>query len=237
MVKDTVLIIPALNEEDSLPLVLNDLPRERLLEIIVVDNGSVDATADRARAAGALVLSEPQRGYGKACLTGINYALKNFNFLNLAFIDGDYSDHPQELEDLLEQIDRGHDFVLGSRMLGKAEPGALLPQAIFGNWLATSLTRLFFGGFRFSDLGPFRVIKRKAYEQLEMQDENFGWTMEMQVKAICAGLKISEISVSYRQRVGVSKITGTLSGTFKAGYKILYTIFKYRILTFFKSRQ
>ena len=222
--KDTVVIIPAFNEEKSIGLVLDHIPRERVMEVIVVDNNSFDSTAARAKAHGARVIFEERRGYGQACLTGIATALE-YNPKNIAFLDGDYSDTPEELSELLEELDQGHDMVIGSRTRGKAEENALLPQAVFGNWLATSLMRLFFGGYSFTDLGPFRVIKTDSLKALRMADTNFGWTVEMQAKALIHKLRCSEIAVSYKKRIGVSKITGTISGTFKAGYKILFTIF------------
>lgn len=229
-----IVIIPALNEEDSIGLVLQEIPMKRVKQVIVVNNDSSDQTACVATKHGAHVVHEPIRGYGKCCLTGIAEARKDPADI-VVFLDGDYSDHPEEMDQLLSKLDSGYDFVIGSRMLGKAKPGALLPQARFGNWLATTLTKWFFGGVAFSDLGPFRAIKWSSLERIKMCDEDFGWTMEMQVKAISFGLKYTEVSVSYRKRVGVSKITGTVCGTIKAGYKILYTIFKYRILSWIKS--
>jgi glycosyltransferase involved in cell wall biosynthesis len=227
--KDTVVVIPALNEESSINLVLGDIPKQRVLEVIVVDNGSTDLTAKRAREAGALVISESQKGYGKACLTGIKKAA-SYSPKFIIFLDGDYSDDPKEMQLLWNQLDAGQDLVIGSRLLGKAEPGAMLPQALFGNWLATFLTKIFFGGKRFSDLGPFRGISWKALEKIKMQDTNFGWTMEMQIKAITHNLRYSEVSMSYKSRIGTSKISGTVLGSIKAGYKILYTILRYRFL-------
>ena len=220
------VVIPALNEEASLPLVLRDLPRESLHEVVVVDNGSTDGTADVARRAGARVVSEPVRGYGRACLTGIA-ALDAPDVV--VFVDADYSDHPDELPRVVAPILEGRaDLVVGSRMIGEREPGAMLPQAIFGNWLATTLIRMFWRE-RFTDLGPFRAIRADTLAALEMKDEDFGWTVEMQVKAARAGLRCAEVPVSYRQRIGVSKVTGTLYGTLAAGYKILLTIFRYAL--------
>jgi len=222
--KDTVIIIPAYNEEASIALVLKDIPRDRIIEIILVDNASTDNTASIAQKNGAMVISCSQRGYGIACLSGIKkaYAL---NPANIVFLDADYSDHPQELPLLLDKIDCGYDLVIGSRTLGKSQKGALLPQAIFGNWLATNLMSLLLQGLKFSDLGPFRAIKTQALKQLKMQDQDFGWTIEMQAKALLQKLRCCEVSVSYRKRIGVSKITGTLKGTIAAGYKILKTLF------------
>ena len=217
------LVIPALNEERSLPLVLAALPPGLLAEVVVVDNGSTDATARVAREAGARVVSEPRRGFGRACLTGIA-ALERPDVV--AFIDADFSDHPEELPSVLAPILEGRaDLVVGSRTTGRREAGALLPQAVFGNWLATTLVRWFWG-VRFTDLGPFRAIAAPALRDLGMRDPDFGWTIEMQVKAAKRGLRCVEVPVSYRRRVGRSKITGTLSGTVRASIKILGTIFR-----------
>jgi len=168
---------------------------------------------------------ETRRGYGSACLAGVA-ALAGSPPDVIVFLDGDYSDHPEEMRDLLDAVLRGADFVIGSRALGRREPGALLPQARFGNRLACFLIRLLYG-YRYTDLGPFRAIRWNAYQRLGMRDTNFGWTCEMQVKAVRQRLSIAEVPVSYRRRVGVSKITGTLSGTLAAGYKILWTIARY----------
>jgi len=217
-----------LNEEDSIGLVLDDLPAVE--EVIVVDNGSTDKGPEIARARGATVIKEPQRGYGKACLSGIAHAesqIQDPAGSVIAFLDADYSDHPQELTNLLEKIDQGYDFVVGSRSIGERESGAMPLQAVLGNKLACSLMWLFWGA-RFTDLGPFRAIRFGALQSLGMQDENFGWTIEMQIKAVQQDLKFCEIPVSYRCRIGTSKISGTISGTFRAGYKIIYTIFRYR---------
>lgn len=220
------VIIPAYNEEESLPRVLNDLPRDRLHQIIVVDNRSTDRTAEVARDNGATVVSERCRGYGRACLAGMA-ALANPDIV--VFLDGDYSDYPEEMDQLVEPILRDEaDFVVGSRMILAESRQALLPQARYGNQLAVFLIRLFFG-HRFTDLGPFRAIRKSSLEAIGMRDKDFGWTVEMQIKAVQNKLRIREIPVRYRERIGVSKITGTVSGTFKAGAKIIYTIFKYLI--------
>jgi glycosyltransferase involved in cell wall biosynthesis len=222
------VIIPVLNEERSIAKVLGDLPADMVRHTVVVDNGSTDGTARIAAEAGAVVITEPERGYGAACLAGIAHlrALSSPPDL-IAFLDGDYSDRPEELERLVEALLRREaDLVIGSRALGEREPGALLPQARFGNALAALLIRLLYG-VRITDLGPFRVIRRQALESLGMQDRNFGWTVEMQVKAIRKRLKMVEEPVSYRKRIGTSKITGTIGGSFRAGWKILATIFRY----------
>ena len=217
------VIIPVFNEQDAIEHVIGDLPREMLHEIIVVDNGSTDKTAELAKQCGARVVEEAQRGYGNACLRGIASADTPDI---IAFVDGDYSDHPDEMERVLGPIlDGKADLIIGSRVLGEREPGALLPQARFGNWFATALISAFFGT-DFTDLGPFRAIRKETLDALDMQDRTFGWTVEMQVKAARARLRVTEVPVSYRKRIGVSKITGTLEGTIKAGWKILFTIFK-----------
>jgi hypothetical protein len=219
------VVIPALNEEESIGRVLADLPHERITEVLVVDNGSSDATADRAGAAGARVISEMRRGYGSACLAGIAAADRPDTFL---FLDADYSDDPREAGLLLDRIEDGCDLVIGSRALGEREAGALLPQARFGNWLAVSLIRLRFG-HRFTDLGPFRAIRAEALSRLRMADRDFGWTIEMQIKAVTEGLRIAEVPVGYRCRIGRSKISGTIGGSFRAGVKILYTFWRYAL--------
>ncbi len=220
------VIIPAYNEEKSLAHVLNDLPRDRLHQVIVVDNRSTDRTAEVARENGATVVHERHRGYGRACLTGMA-ALDAPDIV--VFLDGDYSDYPEEISQLVEPILKGEaDFVVGSRMLLAESRQALLPQARYGNQLAVFLIRLFFG-HRFTDLGPFRAIRYESLQAIGMHDKDFGWTVEMQIKAVQNGLRIREVPVRYRIRIGVSKITGTVSGTLKAGTKIIYTIFKYLI--------
>ena len=221
------VIIPAFNEESSIGLVLNDLPRKTLHEIIVVDNGSTDNTAEVALESGARVVQEKRKGYGSACLRGI----AELNQPDIVvFLDGDYSDFPEDIDQLIQPILSGEkDFVLGSRMILPESRAALLPQARYGNRLAVFLMRIFFG-HRYTDLGPFRAIRYDSLINIGMQDINFGWTVEMQIKAVRNGLRICEIPVRYRHRVGVSKITGTFSGTLKAGTKIIYTIFKYLIV-------
>lgn len=226
------VIIPALNEEASIGLVLSHIPHELQATVIVCDNGSSDRTASVAAEHGAIVVQEKERGYGAACLRALAEARLHSPEVAV-FIDADYSDIPEEMTLLLAPILSGEsDMVIGSRRLGIAfgmvEPGALLPQARFGNWLATRLMRWIWGA-NFTDLGPFRAIRWKALETLQMEDRNFGWTVEMQIKAARARLRSTEIPVSYRVRVGVSKITGTVKGAIKAGYKILWTIAKYAL--------
>ena len=217
------VVIPACDEEEAIGKVLQDIP-DIAQQIVVVDNGSSDRTAEVARRLGAHVVGEPRRGYGQACLAGI--AQLDCPDI-VVFLDGDYSDYPEDMTALVNPLVAGHaDMVIGSRVLGQREKGALLPQARFGNWLATFLIRLLFG-VTFTDLGPFRALRYDALMRLEMQDRNFGWTAEMQVKAARLGLRTAEVPVRYRRRIGTSKITGTLSGTLRAGYKILWTIFRY----------
>ncbi|MEX0878552.1 MAG: glycosyltransferase family 2 protein [Thermoanaerobaculia bacterium] len=219
------VIIPVFNERASLPLVVEAIPKALVDEIVVVDNGSTDGTDAIARDLPVRLVRESRRGYGSACLAGVE-ALAARPPDVLVFLDGDFSDHPDELPRLLREIEAGAELVIGSRMLGSREPGALLPQARFGNALACLLIRLLYG-HRYTDLGPFRAIRWAAYRRLGMRDTNFGWTCEMQVKALRKGLRVAEVPVSYRRRVGVSKITGTVPGTLKAGWKILWTIGRY----------
>jgi glycosyltransferase involved in cell wall biosynthesis len=222
------VIIPALNEEESIGQVLNDIPGEIVEEVIVVDNGSSDNTVTVSKGLGANVILEPLKGYGAACLKGISILKQDTDIV--VFLDADYSDYPQDLHTVVKPIINDNaDMVIGSRMSGEREKGALLPQAIFGNKLATFLIRLFWG-FKYTDLGPFRAIKYRDLLALNMTDKNFGWTVEMQIKALKKRLRIVEVPVRYRKRIGKSKITGTFSGTVRAGVKIIYTIFKYGFL-------
>ncbi len=221
----TIVIIPALNEEQSIAMVLRAIPRHMVADVVVVDNGSTDQTADRARAEGATVLLEERRGYGYACLTGIDWARRHGADI-LAFLDGDYSDYPEEIGRIVEPILRDEaDFVIGSRVRGNSQPGALLPQAILGNKLACALMRLFWNA-HFTDLGPFRAIRLRDLDRLELREGTYGWTIEMQIKAVQHGLRYIEVPVSYRKRIGTSKVTGTLSGTYQASVKILATIYR-----------
>ena len=222
------VVIPALDEIRSLPLVLADLPRALVRDIVVVDNGSKDGTGALAASLGCVVVDEPRRGYGSACLAGLAHLAAAANPPDLvAFLDADHSDHAQELPRLLAPIVSGTaDLVIGSRALGTREPGALLPQQRFGNALASFLIRRIYG-VTVTDLGPFRVIRWDALARLGMRDRDYGWTAEMQVKALKLGLRYAEVPVSYRRRAGRSKIAGTFRGTVGAGFKILYTIFRY----------
>lgn len=223
-------MIPAHNEEQSLPLVLRDLPPVRT--VYVVNNASTDRTSEVATSLGATVVVENQRGYGAACLRGlaaIADAVRRGGVPPkvVVFLDADYSDHPELLPELVQPILAGTaDFVLGSRLLGEREPGAMPPQSVYGNKLACFLLRVLWG-VRYTDLGPFRAIAYDALLGLAMEDRNFGWTIEMQIKAARAALRTFEVPVSYRRRIGVSKISGTISGSVRAGYKILYTIARY----------
>lgn len=222
----SVVIIPALNEADSIALVISHIPEQFRPNVIVVDNGSTDETATVAKGSGAQVILCSQRGYGAACLAGIAYA-RQFQPDIYFFLDADYSDYPEDMTDIFNLlVQKNLDLVIGSRLLGRAEPRSLFPQARFGNWLATTLMYLRFG-YRFSDLGPFRAIRSIALEQLGMQDQNFGWTVEMQIKALKNKLQVGEVYVRYRKRIGTSKITGTIKGTILAGVKILWTIARY----------
>lgn len=215
------VVIPALDEEEGIARVLGDIPGW-VDDIIVVDNGSADATAQVASQNGARVISEPRRGYGSACLAGLG-ALKDADVV--VFLDADYSDHPDEMAALVDPIVSGAaELVIGSRLAGRAERGALVPQARFGNLLACLLMRVFWGA-RFTDLGPFRAMDRRALDALAMDDTGYGWTIQMQIRAVREGLRCMEVPVSYRRRIGTSKISGTVKGTILAGAKILYTIF------------
>lgn len=222
------VIIPAFNEQNAVGKVVNDLPGEWVDEIIVVNNASTDETERVAGEAGATVLREPEKGYGRACLKGIDYiSSKQPKPDIVVFIDADYSDYPEELKKLVKPIiDENYDMVIGSRALGNREKGSMTFPQVFGNWLATTLLKLFYS-VNFTDLGPFRAIKYEKLIALNMQDKTYGWTVEMQLKAAKCGLQCTEVPVRYRKRIGFSKISGTVKGTFMAGYKILATIFKY----------
>lgn len=218
----SVIIIPALNEEAAIGGVVQSV-RNRVDQVIVVDNGSTDRTADRASDAGADVIHVAKAGYGRACLAGVA-ASRDAELI--IFMDGDGADDPNDLSALIDPILSGRvDFVIGSRLLGKTERGALTTAQRFGNRLATGLMRLIWGG-QFTDLGPFRAITRSAYDALDMRAETYGWTVEMQVRALKQNLRYTEVPVAYRRRIGVSKISGTVKGVCLAGWFILGTIFK-----------
>lgn len=221
------IIIPAYNEAFSVGQVIRAIPKSMVREIVICDNASTDGTAEVAIDAGAKVVKQPRKGYGSACLAGIAYLNTKASPPDIVvFLDADYSDHPEELPQLIEPIlTKNMDLVIGSRALGNMEEGAMMPQQIFGNWLATNLIRLFYG-LHFTDLGPFRAIRYSKLLELNMQDPDFGWTVEMQVKAAKQKLKCTEVPVTYRKRIGVSKVSGTIRGTLLAGHKILWTIFK-----------
>jgi glycosyltransferase involved in cell wall biosynthesis len=221
------VIIPAYNEEDSIAKVIKDLP-PFVDEIIVVNNNSTDATAKNAKEAGATVLTELKSGYGNACLKGIEYIKQQKKDTDIVvFLDGDYSDYPEELTKIVApMIEKNIDFVIGSRVKKLREKGAMQPQQIFGNWLATSLMALFFKS-KFTDLGPFRAIKFDTLMRLQMEDPTYGWTVEMQLKILKQKFTYEEIAVKYRNRIGVSKVSGTVKGSIFAGIKILTWIIKY----------
>jgi glycosyltransferase involved in cell wall biosynthesis len=222
------IIIPAFNEENAIGNVIRDIPTGVVKEIIVVNNNSKDKTAEIAKMAGATVLHESQQGYGHACLKGMEYVVQQAEKPDIiVFLDADYSDFPEEIIAVIRPIiEQDFDMVIGSRALGKRAKGSMTPQQIFGNWLATNLIRIFHK-VKYTDLGPFRAIKYNALVNLAMEDKTYGWTVEMQLKAAKQKLKVCEVPVSYRERIGDSKISGTVKGTIMAGYKILSWIFKY----------
>ncbi len=221
------VIIPAFNEQDSIANVIKDIPKIAE-EVIVVNNNSTDDTVKNAQNAGATVLTETNKGYGYACLKGMHYIAQQEQKPDvIVFLDGDYSDYPEELTKLVTPIiDDNIDFVVGSRVKQLREGGSMTPQQVFGNWLATFLMSLFFGA-KFTDLGPFRAIRYDKLLALNMEDKTYGWTVEMQLKALKQNLSYIEIPVRYKQRIGVSKVSGTVKGTIFAGFKILGWIFKY----------
>lgn len=227
------VVIPARDEEDAIGQVVAAIPAW-VDAIIVADNGSTDQTARVAAAAGARVITEPEPGYGAACLAGIG-ALPTVDIV--VFVDGDNSDYPEDMAGLVDPIvaDRA-DLVIGSRFLGKAQPGALTPQQRYGNGLATALIRMIWGA-RYTDLGPFRAIRREALDRLAMADRTYGWTVEMQVKAAEQRLRHIEVPVRYRRRIGVSKISGTVKGTVFAGSKILSIIGRHALRRLARRRE
>ena len=221
------VIIPAFNEEDSIAHVIKEIP-DIVQEVIVVSNNSTDNTESVAENAGATVLKEPQKGYGFACLKGMEYiAAQEVKPEIVVFLDGDYSDYPEELTKIVNPIiEKDIDLVIGSRVKNLRESGSMTFPQIFGNWLATSLMKLFFNA-KFTDLGPFRAIKYDKLLDLEMVDKTYGWTVEMQLKALKKHYSYTEIPVRYKKRIGVSKVSGTIKGAIFAGVKILSWIFKY----------
>ncbi len=223
------VIIPAFNEEDSIAKVIAEIPKS-VSEVVVVNNNSSDNTAKNAREAGATVVDEPRPGYGFACLAGMHYIDKQSKTPDIiVFLDGDYSDYPEELDKIVAPIvNENMDLVIGARNNELREAGSMTVPQIFGNWLATFLMKLFFGA-NFTDLGPFRAIKYEKLKEINMQDQTYGWTVEMQLKAIRKKLKYKEVPVRYKRRIGVSKVSGTIKGAIFAGIKILGWIFKYSI--------
>ena len=232
MTQKIKVIIPAYNEEDSIAKVINDIPTI-VDEIIVISNNSTDKTEENAANAGATVLKESKRGYGYACLKGMDYIASTSlsdqekKSTIVVFLDGDYSDYPEQLTELVAPIINDNiDLVIGSRVKELREAGSMTPQQVFGNWLATFLMNIFFGA-KFTDLGPFRAIKYQKLLQLKMEDKTYGWTVEMQLKAIKQRFSYKEVPMKYRNRIGISKVSGTLKGSILAGVKILGWIFKY----------
>ncbi|GAA0879073.1 glycosyltransferase family 2 protein [Algoriphagus jejuensis] len=221
------VIIPAYNEEKSIPKVIAEIP-DFVRHIVVANNNSTDRTGEVADAAGAAVVFEAKKGYGKACLTAMDWIKKQEIQPDIVvFLDGDYSDYPEEMKELIQPILNGSsDMVIGSRALGQRESGSMTLPQVFGNWLATTMMR-YMQGAKFTDLGPFRAIVWSKLLGLSMVDQNYGWTIEMQIKAHKAGLRYTEVPVNYRKRIGVSKVSGTVKGVFGAGYKIILTIFRY----------
>ena len=224
------IIIPALNEEKSIRKVIEAIPK-CYRQVVVCNNGSTDNTENISLLAGAKVVNEPTKGYGIACKKGLSYIAQNTKKPNIiVFLDADYSDYPEEIELLLNPIIlEGMDMVIGNRLTKNRLKGSMTPPQVFGNWLSTKLIKLFWG-YNFTDLGPFRAIRYDKLLSLNMQDDNFGWTVEMQIKAAKLKLNCCEVAVSYRPRIGVSKVSGTIKGTILAGYKILWVIFKYGLI-------
>lgn len=221
------VIIPAYNEEKSIPFVIREIPNF-VRNVVVANNNSTDETKAAAESEGAIVVFEPQKGYGKACLTAMAWIERQEIQPDIVvFLDGDFSDYPEEMTDMIQPILKNEaDMVIGSRAKGQKEAGSMTFPQIFGNWLATTMMR-YIQKADFSDLGPFRAIDWQKLLSLNMVDQNFGWTIEMQIKAHKKGLRYTEIPVNYRKRIGVSKVSGTVKGVFGAGYKIILTIFKY----------
>lgn len=222
------VIIPAFNEEESIAKVIEDIPDNLVEEVIVCNNNSTDQTKKNAESAGATVLDENRKGYGYACLKGIDYVNQNFPETDIiVFLDGDYSDYPEQMPEVVQPIlIDGMDMVIGSRALGQKEKGSMTFPQRFGNGVSGILLRIIYKA-HYTDLGPFRAIRLDALNQLNMEDKTYGWTVEMQVKAAKHKMKFCEVPVDYKKRIGVSKVSGTVKGAFMAGMKIIYTIFKY----------
>tara|TARA_B100000508_G_C11465858_1_gene282478 strand:+ start:23352 stop:24065 length:714 start_codon:yes stop_codon:yes gene_type:complete len=221
------VVIPAFNEERSIHKVIKEIPFIEKKNIVVVSNNSTDNTEQVAKDAGATVLSEPRQGYGWACLKGIDHA-KQKGATIIVFMDGDYSDYPEQMKDVLKPIlEQDMDMVIGSRALGKRQKGSMTFPQVFGNWLSTNLLKIFYRA-HFTDLGPFRAIKTSALEKLHMSDKTYGWTIEMQIKAAKNRLKFCEVPVDYKPRIGTSKVSGTVKGAVLAGIKIIFAVFKYK---------
>ncbi len=222
------VVIPAFNEEASIGKVIAEIP-DIVEEIVVVSNNSTDNTISEAKKAGATVLEEQNKGYGWACLKGIEYAYQQ-NATIIAFLDGDYSDYPEQLIEVLQPIlENDMDMVIGSRALGNRKKGSMTFPQIFGNWLSTNLLKIFYKA-NFTDLGPFRAIKTEALKKLQMSDKTYGWTIEMQIKAAQNKLKFCEVPVDYKPRIGTSKVSGTIKGAVLAGIKIIFAVFKYKFV-------
>lgn len=222
------VVIPAYNEQDAIVKVIHEIPASLVREVVVVDNNSTDGTIARVSSTTAKVLSEKRQGYGWACLKGIDYLSKKETPPEIiVFLDGDHSDYPEEMSKIIYPIlEDNVDMVIGSRALGKREKGSMTPQQVFGNWLATRLMRLLYGA-NFTDLGPFRAIKFSKLMELNMQDKTYGWTVEMQIKAVKHKLAYAEVPVNYRKRIGFSKVSGTVKGSVLAGIRIIQLIIKY----------
>ena len=222
------VIIPAYNEADAIGLVLDEIPKALVRNVVVANNNSTDETAIVAEKHGATVVFEAKAGYGNACLKAMDFIAQQEEKPDIVvFLDGDHSDYPEQMHEVVAPIVDGNaDLVIGSRALGKAESGSLTPQQVFGNWLATRLLKIFYG-VKFTDLGPFRAIRYESLLALEMNDPTYGWTVEMQIKAAKLKLKCVEVPVNYRVRIGQSKVSGTVKGTIGAGYKIILTLIKY----------
>lgn len=223
LVVNAGVVIPAHNEEQSIGGVVSAIPRDVVAEVVVGANACTDRTEEVAREAGARVVREMRRGYGWACQAAIDALSPHID--TVVFIDGDLADDPREVPLLLDAIERGFDLVIGSRVLGRREPGALAPQARFGNLLAVTLIRWLYG-FRYTDLGPFRAVRSEVLQAMQLREYTYGWTVELQVKAVRAGCRVIEVPVSYRRRIGRSKVSGTVRGVVGAGWGILSTIFK-----------